>query len=1140
MAKVTSTMYAYDWKYEDRKNEGGYLRVYGIDVDRQNVCLRVVRFKRWIYAELPSKTAAPTIKRLALDAGAVDVELVDKTRLYYHDPDKKSPFLKCWFTCARDMGKFTGKLYNPIFIAGVGKTKIKLHEDHANPVLQLASVRDLKLAGWIKFTGKPVSDDARLTECAEYVVSYKNLEYLENQPPPIDPKSMSFDLEVNSENVNCMPSNKPGDKIFQISCVFRSGGDKRRVLLSTRTCGAIDGVKVVSFETEKDLIAGFIELLKSESPNVVCGYNILSFDIPYLIKRCARYYLGEDLKLAGFNRKDCALEKTESWSSSAFKNQHFEFIDWEGILILDLLPIAQRDYKLSNYRLNTVASVFLDAEKDPVTPKDIFAAYRDGDVTVVGKYCVKDSELVSDLMHHWQLWVGFSEMAKVCYVPMFYLYTKGQQIKIYSQVYKYCYDRDILVDTDGYVCDSSERYRGAYVLEPKPGYYEDVCPLDFSSLYPSIMQAWNICFSTAVKDKRVPDELCNVFHWEDHVGCEHDPKVIKSKAIKNEIEAALERQREIRRLRDTLGIAKFYAEALEKLKSGDVEAYVADVLTYEINVTARRALYAAKTRTMKQIESGYPAVSAAIAEWASTGFDKDATTQIEALSKLLEREREMKRDMSEMTIASFISSATRTVTREATATKAAITKTARLVARRRLEKLKRGYNDEIARIAAEVKPLRDERDEALKGVTDKVMCCERYYRFYKPSVRKGVIPEILTHLLSSRAAARKAIKTTNDPIEKIVLDKRQLSYKVSANSMYGALGVQRGMLAYMPGAMCVTFKGREALIEVGQLLTTKYDAEIVYGDTDSQYCRFPAIPKGEEGGPGGAYGALWQHCIDVAAEISKTFPPPMNLAFEETIYKKFLILSKKRYMWQSCGPDGVLSPKVGKKGVLLARRDNSKFIRDTYETLSSMIFDEAPRGDVFDYLSTRLNNLFCKTLDVDEYVITKAVGDVSGEVDAETGKLGDYKVRALHDDATKRAAQLKNKTEREYYVSCAPAQVQLAERMKKRGTPVDAGSRLEFVVIEQLGATTLGDKLEELDYYKARSHLLTIDALYYVKTLKTPLDQLLATAKFEPGLMTTLESYRRDKRKVVDQLKAAFAPKIQKALPSIIDDTLVL
>ena len=66
-----------------------------------------------------------------------------------------------------------------------------------------------------------------------------------------------------------------------------------------------------------------------------------------------------------------------------------------------------------------------------------------------------------------------------------------------------------------------------------------------------------------------------------------------------------------------------------------------------------------------------------------------------------------------------------------------------------------------------------------------------------------------------------------------VLNKRQLAYKVSANSMYGAMGVRRGYLPFLPGAMCTTAKGRQSIEKAANEIQKNHKGTLIYGDTDS-------------------------------------------------------------------------------------------------------------------------------------------------------------------------------------------------------------------------------------------------------------------------------------------------------------------
>ena len=137
--------------------------------------------------------------------------------------------------------------------------------------------------------------------------------------------------------------------------------------------------------------------------------------------------------------------------------------------------------------------------------------------------------------------------------------------------------------------------------------------------------------------------------------------------------------------------------------------------------------------------------------------------------------------------------------------------------------------------------------------------------------------------------------------------------------MYGAMGARRGYLPFLPGAMCTTAWGRMNIQRAAKRLQEVHHGELVYGDTDSNYIHFPQFDNAQE---------LWDHCLEVEEDISSIFPPPMRMAFRRSDLLAFFDFDKKAlYVFSDCGRDGVVSDKVGKKGVLLARRDNSAFIQ---------------------------------------------------------------------------------------------------------------------------------------------------------------------------------------------------------------------
>ncbi len=1050
------------------------IRIFGVNDAGESTCVRVKDFTPYVYIELPTnvhwdqfkiKLFCEKMSEVLRENRPIEMKFFRKKKLYYVHRDSSNndvlfPFMFCTFSSTRDRLSLLRALQKQVRIFGIGTCYYKVHESNASPILQLTCCRNLPSAGWITFSkAATIRGEERVTSCVhEYEVSWKRLKpAIENIDLVGKVKVMSFDIEVNSSTV---PSTFPKasrqfDCIFQISCVFKFEGVTTSYLLTLGDPYGIRGdggveVVVQRFLSETELMIGFSRLVCEENPNVIIGYNILGFDIQYMIDR-AKNPNGAgcfpEFSKLGFTLDQQSEERVVKWYSSARGHQEYRYLDIEGRLIIDLFPIVQRDYKLDNYQLKTVTKHILKDTKDDLSPDGIFQCYRVGSkyeivesegggrrrvyspearkaMAVCGKYCVKDSALVLNLYDKMQIFIGLVEMANIFNVTPFDMYTKGQQVKVFSQVYKFAMYNNIVVEKDGYVGAENERYAGAHVFEPKPGLYNCVVPFDFSSLYPSIMIAYNIDYSTLVLDGAhdgvIPDRDCHVVDFEDHIWCEHDPKFIRRK----ELTLFLEKEKkEITRLR-------------------------------------------AETKSKKLSPS--------------------------------ERVR---------------------------------------------------AKEELERRLKEIKVYEEER-RGLK-VSKNVMCGKRHYRFLKEP--RGVIPTILQNSLDARKRTRAQIKSNLERIKSgeldpaaerellmlnSILDKRQLSYKVSSNSMYGAMGVTKGYLPFMPGAMCITYLGRMNIEKVARTIPEKYGGRLIYGDTDSNYVVFPKLTTAEE---------IWDHAVMVAREISAVCPKPMALEFEQTIYWTFFIISKKRYMYTECKRDGVVSSKIGKKGVLLARRDNSVFIKRAYEKIVGMIFEKSGAESVLAYVLEEINRLCYRGYCARDFVITKSVGDSGNYKDPESFecvqdkngkakyKIGSYTVKKLLEESKDSDLKKKNaRTDAEFYLKSLPAQAQLAEKMRRRGKRVDSGARLEFVITKNGGHTAAqSEKIEDIDYFEKFGEILTVDYLSYLKLLINPVDQILNIA-FGGAVMEGGRRFPRDFCKGQYKLRLA-REEVMKELKKIVE-----
>lgn len=247
-------------------------------------------------------------------------------------------------------------------------------------------------------------------------------------------------------------------------------------------------------------------------------------------------------------------------------------------------------------------------------------------------------------------------------------------------------------------------------------------------------------------------------------------------------------------------------------------------------------------------------------------------------------------------------------------------------------------------------------------------------------------------------------------------------------------------------------------------------------------------------------------------------------------------------MCLSCKRDGVVSDKISNKGVLLSRRDNCPFVRKIYGDVVMMVFNKVSKVEIVNYIIDELNKMCSHFYSTENFVITKSIGDI-GDLQLREGKdknekpcykVGDYKVKLLPEEKESREKKFNLKdcdNEREYYLRCLPAQVQLAEKMRQRGQLVPAGTRLEYVITTKNGHTAKQyEKIESFDYFRRFNQYIELDYLYYLKLLVNPLDQILDIIFVgdDKGFMMKQYKYRFQARsKVLSSIKNLFAPKLK-------------
>ncbi|CAF1669038.1 unnamed protein product, partial [Adineta ricciae] len=320
---------------------------------------------------------------------------------------------------------------------------------------------------------------------------------------------MSYDIEcAGRKGIFPEPEHDP---VIQIASMVIRQGEKEefiKTVFTLGTCANIAGVEVIECKTEHELLEKWADFLREVDPDIITGYNIQNFDFAYLLAR-AKHLNINTFSYLGRLKDVKTTARTTVLQSKQLGRRENKQINLEGRILFDLLLVLLREYKLRSYTLNAVSFHFLQQQKEDVQ-HSIISDLQNGNAQTrhrLAVYCLKDAYLPLRLLEKLMSLINYMEMARVTGVPMNYLLQRGQQIKVISQILRKCKEKNLLIPAMK-VNDNGDDFTGATVIEPIRGYYDTpITTLDFSSLYPSIMQAHNLCYSTLITDGRIKQTL---------------------------------------------------------------------------------------------------------------------------------------------------------------------------------------------------------------------------------------------------------------------------------------------------------------------------------------------------------------------------------------------------------------------------------------------------------------------------------------------------------------------------------------------------------------------------------------------------------------------------------------------------------
>ncbi len=287
--------------------------------------------------------------------------------------------------------------------------------------------------------------------------------------------------------------------IIMISLAFEpahQGELETLVLVGKEADSDCDGTE--HFTDEADLLNRFFEVVRDYDPDVILGYNSNEFDFPYITKRVEVLMAQGKRLYANIGRDNRAV--------FCRKIGIVTHVSVTGRIVADVLPLVRRAYSIQQYTLKNVARTLLDIEKFDVSLQQMGEYWNDDGEKLAEfiEYARRDSVLALRLLLDLKLLDKYVALSQVSGALIQDVLDGGQSSMVENLMFREFKKRDRVIpprpeqDLTSKRHSDSEELKGGAVLEPARGLLKDVVVLDYKSLYPTIMMAHNLCYSTVI------------------------------------------------------------------------------------------------------------------------------------------------------------------------------------------------------------------------------------------------------------------------------------------------------------------------------------------------------------------------------------------------------------------------------------------------------------------------------------------------------------------------------------------------------------------------------------------------------------------------------------------------------------------
>jgi len=340
---------------------------------------------------------------------------------------------------------------------------------------------------------------------------------------------IGLDIEVQPPEVG-VPVAKNGDPITIMSLSFNMDFEGTRSLVLVGKPGK-DTKDVKYYPNESSLLLAFIDYFNKFDPDVVATYNGHMFDFPYIADRSEA--LNIPLKIG----RDGSTLQVKEFGSQKEANM-------VGRASIDLMDAIKLNYSLSSYSLENVSKTLLNRPKLDVKASEMRRIWLEGSEQELHdfvSYAARDADLLQDIISELKLIDRYIAISKECGLLLHESINGGQSRRIESMLLRGFFEEGRLFPLKDKRGSKKEIdvVEGGKVFDPEPGLYKEGLVMDYKSLYPSVIRAYNICWTSIVNEENVNVKTIlapNNVRYVDHSVYEGIMPRILTKLYNNRVE----------------------------------------------------------------------------------------------------------------------------------------------------------------------------------------------------------------------------------------------------------------------------------------------------------------------------------------------------------------------------------------------------------------------------------------------------------------------------------------------------------------------------------------------------------------------------------------------------------------------------